>query len=88
MELTLIEFVNAVVIGSFLIVCIAACVSRIRALRERRRLLASRRICRICLHPWTDLSHHPTSSCPRCGAANRRKHGGLFGWNHDSALPS
>lgn len=88
MELTLIEFVSVLVAGAFLLVLLTTCLRRAREMRDRRRVLASRRICRICLHAWSDTSTAPTSICPRCGAVNRRMRGGLFGWNHDSALPS
>jgi len=88
MEPTLTEFVTALVVGAFLAVLLTTCLRRAREMRERRRLLASRRICRICLHAWSDTGGTSTSVCPRCGAVNRRMRGGLFGWNHDSALPS
>ena len=72
MELTLADFVLAVVVGSFLVVALVALVSRIQHFRVERRAVANRTVCRLCLFAFEDSSHVRTVHCPACGAINEK----------------
>ena len=72
MELTLAEFVVAVVVGSFLLVALVALISRMLHLRVERHAIANRTICRLCLFAFEDSSHVRTVHCPACGAINEK----------------
>jgi predicted Zn-ribbon and HTH transcriptional regulator len=72
MELTLVDFVLAVMVGSFLLVALVALISRTLHLRAENRALANRTICRLCLFAFEDSSHVRTVHCPACGAINEK----------------
>ena len=79
MELTLADFVLAVVVGSFLVVALVALVSRIQHFRVERRAVANRTVCRLCLFAFEDSSHVRTVHCPACGAINEKGHSRRLG---------
>ena len=72
MELTLADFVLAVVVGSFLLVALVALISRGLHIRTERRAIANRTVCRLCLFAFEDSSHVRTVHCPACGAINEK----------------
>ncbi len=72
MELTLADFVLAAVLGSFLFVAVVAVISRFQHIREERRAIANRTVCRLCLFAFEDTSHVRTVHCPACGAINEK----------------
>jgi len=72
MEITLADFVLAIVLGCFALVPMLAIISRTLHARVESRALANRVICRLCLHAFEDTSHVKTVICPACGAANEK----------------
>lgn len=72
MDLTLADFVLAVVTGSFLLVALVALTSRVLHGRVERRAIANRSVCRLCLTAFEDASHASIVHCPACGAANEK----------------
>jgi hypothetical protein len=76
MELTIPEFVFAVLAASGLAVVVLSLVSRRLHARAEARSLRNRVICRLCLHAFLDDLHLPKGrviDCPNCGAANVKK---------------
>lgn len=72
MDLTLTDFVLLVVFGTCILVPVFTVVSRTLHARSEARSLASRFICRLCMHAWEDHGHARIVACPRCGADNGR----------------
>jgi len=72
MDLPLADFVVFVVFGSSLLVLLFTLVSRTLHARSEARSLASRIVCRLCLHAFEDHGHGKLVDCPHCGAANER----------------
>jgi hypothetical protein len=72
MDLPLADFVILVIVGSGLLVLFFTVVSRSLHARAEARSLASRLICRLCLHAFENHGHDKTVDCPYCGAANER----------------
>ncbi|MBK1883192.1 hypothetical protein JIN85_12255 [Luteolibacter pohnpeiensis] len=79
MELTLIEFVLTVIIGSCGFILLALVISRSMRGRAERRSLRRRIICRLCLHAFEARNSEPVVRCPECGVAN--EHQNLRRWN-------
>lgn len=79
MELTLTEFVVAVLVSAFLLAGGFMLISRMLRANEVRRLSAGRIICRLCLHPYRVEGREKIQPCPRCGAANERGQGRYMG---------
>lgn len=72
MDLTLTDFVLFVLFGSSGLVLLFTLGSRTLRIRAERRALASRVICRLCLHAFEDHSHLAIVPCPVCGALNEK----------------
>ncbi len=72
MDLKLADFVLYGVFGLFALVPILAIISRTLHARVEKRAIASRVICRLCLHAFEDHSHVRTTDCPICGAVNEK----------------
>ena len=72
MELTLTDFVLLVVFGACMLVLLFTVVSRTLHARSEARSLASRFICRLCMHAYEDHGHARVVACPRCDAHNER----------------
>lgn len=79
MELTLSEFVVALLAGSGLLVLCLTLLSRALQARAERRALARRVICRLCLHAFEVPGHDKLVTCPACGALNERGRGRRLG---------
>lgn len=75
MQLTIPEFVFAVLaVSGFAVVAMSA-ISRWRHARAEARSMAHRVVCRLCQHAYIDESHEPRGrvvACPMCGAANEK----------------
>lgn len=75
MQLTIPEFVFAVLAASGFAVVAMSIVSRWRHARSEARSLRARLVCRLCQHAFLDESHAPRGRvlpCPMCGAANQK----------------
>lgn len=72
MDLPLADFVLLVIFGTGFLVLLFTVVSRTLHARAEARSLASRVICRLCLHAFEDQGNGKLVDCPRCGAANER----------------
>jgi protein-arginine kinase activator protein McsA len=72
MEISLSNFVLAVVFGSCVCVLVLAAVSRFLHYRSEKRALRRRIVCRLCLHAFEDLSNAFLVDCPSCHARNER----------------
>jgi hypothetical protein len=79
MDLPLADFVLIVVLGSSLLVLLFTIISRTLHARAEARSLASRVICRLCLHAFEDHGHGKLVDCPHCGATNERGRGRRLG---------
>jgi rubrerythrin len=77
MELTIPEFVFAVLASSGLAVVAISLISRRMHARAEARSLRNRIICRLCLHAFLDESapsRQRIITCPNCGASNEKRH--------------
>jgi hypothetical protein len=72
MDLTLTDSVLAVLLVAACLMVTFALVSRFLHARAERRSLASRVICRLCLHAFEETGHVHLVDCPVCGAANEK----------------
>jgi len=75
MELTIPEFVFAILACAGCAVVGFSCISRWRSARAEARSLRDRLVCRICLHAFMDDTHAPKGrviDCPHCGTANEK----------------
>lgn len=75
MELSIPEFVFAILACSGLAVVLISLVSRWRHARAEARSLQNRVICRLCLHAYMDdqrTSRGCVIDCPICGTANQK----------------
>jgi hypothetical protein len=72
MDVTLADFVLAVIFGACALVVMFTVVSRTLHARSESRSLAQRVICRLCLHAFEDPGHVKIVNCPHCGAANEK----------------
>ncbi len=72
MELTLADFVFAVVLGAFILVPVFALISRSLHAKVEKQARANLVVCRLCLHAFEDSSHVPVVHCPACDAANEK----------------
>lgn len=75
MELTISEFVFAVLVCSGLVVLVFSLVSRWRHASGEARSLRDRMVCRLCQHAFVDEGHVPRGrviTCPICGAVNEK----------------
>ena len=72
MDLTLADFVLAVVFGACGLVALGTLISGTVRARAENRSLAHRVVCRLCLHAFEDTSHPGVVNCPVCGAANEK----------------
>jgi hypothetical protein len=72
MELTLTDFVVAVVLGAFILVPIFAMISRGLHAKVEKQARDHLVICRLCLQAFEDNSHVPIVHCPVCHAANEK----------------
>ncbi len=75
MELTVPDFVLAVLLCSGCAVLAMASVSRWLHAREEARAAGDRLVCRLCLHAFVDEGRLPRGrviDCPVCGTANEK----------------
>lgn len=72
MELSLNDFVVAVVAGAFVLVALFTAISRLARARRERHSLAHRVVCRLCLHAFEDPGSGRIVDCPACHAATPR----------------
>lgn len=79
MDLTLTDFAFFAVFGACALVLAFTAISRTLHARSESRSLASRVVCRLCLHAFEDHSHAPIVHCPLCGAANEKGRGRRLG---------
>ncbi len=79
MELTLNEFVTAVVWASICLVTVFSSVSRFLHTGAERRLAGSRIICRLCGNAFVSPHAAKLTDCPSCGKPNLHRHNGKLG---------
>ena len=72
MELTLSEFVVAVLLVVMGMVLLFAFISRSYRLRVRARNTSRVVVCRLCLHAFQTEDGGTVVECPKCGAANEK----------------
>lgn len=72
MQLTLTEWVMAILVGSMVLVLLFTMISRATRLGIEARSAARRVRCRLCLHVFESVSTPGPVECPKCGAANER----------------
>ena len=72
MELSLTDFVFAVVLGAFILVPVFAVISRSLHSKAEKQARANLVVCRLCLHAFEDTTHVSIVHCPACGAANEK----------------
>lgn len=70
MDLTLVDFVLFVLLGSSALVVFFSLVSRTLHKRAEVRSLARRIVCRLCQHAFESGETRDPVNCPFCGAAN------------------
>lgn len=79
MELSLNEFVAAVVWACICLVALFSIVSRFLHARAERRLVGTRVICRICGNVFVSPHSGKLTECTACGKPNLHKHNGMLG---------
>lgn len=79
MELSLNDFVLAVVAGSMLLVAAASVVSRFLHHRAESRLVGLRTVCRLCGHISATDHSGKLSHCGSCGKLNLSRGNGKLG---------
>ena len=79
MELSLNDFVAAVLWASVFLVAFVAAVSRFLHARAERRLAGTRTVCRLCGHVFVSPHSGKVSDCSACGKPNLQRHNGKLG---------
>jgi hypothetical protein len=79
MQLSLNEFVLAVVFGSLLLVAGVSVLSRLLHLRAETRITGARTFCRICGNVFVSEHSGKICQCPSCDKPNLRRGNGKLG---------
>lgn len=79
MELTLNNFVTAVLWACLGFVAFVSLVSRMLHARAERRIMATRAVCRLCGHVFSVGHGGKLTDCPSCGKPNLTRRNGKLG---------